>query len=239
MAKEFFSDQEARNHEESNLLQDQYEEDQEDTLSLCDLPTYSSTDSAQWVDYFSKQGHSSSQSNDDDEEEDELFEFFSEEFTTPTSVTAAKNIIFCGKLIPFKEPHQQQHVTNTRDKPKPLSRTSDAKGSKNNMCDYASIKKVSLMRSTTKSRWYFFMFGSRVSTEMELSDIRSRQNRKVPATMIPAPEQGKEMMKNKGKMKNMKGLWRILKSLEFGCLSSTIVKAPFVDLGTKRVRPHG
>ncbi|OIW20043.1 hypothetical protein TanjilG_31972 [Lupinus angustifolius] len=226
MAKEILLDQEAKNYEESTLLQDPYEEDQEETLSLCDLPNYSS-DSAQWDDYFSKQGQSSSHSNDDDE--DELFEFFSEEFTTPTPVTTAKNIIFCGKLIPFKEPRQQQHVTNTCDKPKPLSRTSGAKGSKNNMCDYASIKKVSLMRSTTKSRWHLFMFGSRVSTEMELSDIRSRQNRKVPATMIPASEQGKEMMKNKGKMKNTKGLWRILKSLEFGCLSSTIVKASFVE----------
>ncbi|KAF1896518.1 hypothetical protein Lal_00034216 [Lupinus albus] len=227
MAKEIFSAQEARNYEESTLQQDPFEEDQEETLSLCDLPTYSS-DSGEWDDYFSKQGHSLSQSNDDDE--DELFEFFSEEFTTPTHVNAAKNIIFCGKLIPFKEP-QQQHMINTCDKPKPLSRTCDAKGSKNNnLHDYASIKKVSLMRSTTKSRWYLFMFGSRVlSTEMELSDIRSRQNRQVPPTMIPASEQGKEMMKNKGKMKNMKGLWRIVKSLEFGCFSSTIVKASFVE----------
>ncbi|OIW01540.1 hypothetical protein TanjilG_19466 [Lupinus angustifolius] len=222
-SNEFFSDQEATNHNETTLLQDPYyEEDQEDTLSLCDLPTYSS-DSAQWDDYFSIERQSSTQTNDDDDDNDDFFEFSSEEFTTSIHETTAKNIIFCGKLIPFKEPPQQHRNDQTSDvhlpchKPKHvMSRSSvipcDAKGSKNNnLCDYASIKKVSLMRSTTKSRWNLFMFGFGVSTEMDLRDIRSRQSRQGPTTMIPASEQGREMVKNKGK-KNMKGLWRIVKS---------------------------
>ncbi|OIW01541.1 hypothetical protein TanjilG_19467 [Lupinus angustifolius] len=238
VSKEFFSDQEAMHHKESTLLQDPYdEEDQEETLSLCDLPPYRS-DSAQWDDYFSIERHSSSQSNGDDDNDD-FFEFSSEEFTTSSHETTAKNIIFCGKLIPFKEPPQQHRNDETSNVPLPcdkakhiMLRTSvmpcDAKGSKNNnLCDYASIKKVSLMRSTTKSRWNLFMFGFGVSTEMDLRDIRSRQSRQGPATMIPASELGREMVKNKGK-KNMKGLWRIFKSLDFDCLSSNVVKAAFV-----------
>ncbi|KAE9592464.1 hypothetical protein Lal_00028495 [Lupinus albus] len=242
LSKEYFPDQEVENHDESTLLQDPYEEDQEETLSLCDLPTYTS-DSAQWDDYFSIERHSSLQSNDDGDDDDnhDFFEFSSEEFTTLSHETTAKNIIFCGKLIPFKEAAQQHRnyqnsdvVHFPCDKAKHImSRTNiipcDAKGSKNNnLCNHASIKKVSLMRSTTtKSRWNLFMFGFGVSTEMDLSDIRSRQSRQGPATMIPATEQGREMVKNNGK-KNMKGLWRILKSLDFGCLSSNVVKADFV-----------
>ncbi|KAE9592463.1 hypothetical protein Lalb_Chr19g0129541 [Lupinus albus] len=82
---------------------------QEETLSLRDLSTYTS-DSAQWDDYFSIERHSLSQSNDDgnDDDNDDFFEFSSEEYTKALShETTAKNIIFCGKLIPFKEPPQQ------------------------------------------------------------------------------------------------------------------------------------
>nr|KYP74760.1 hypothetical protein KK1_007451 [Cajanus cajan] len=112
----------------------------------------------------------------------------------------------------------------------------EGKGSKSFACDYTSTGKVSLMRSTTKSRWFLFMFGSMSklsSTEMELRDIRNRQGRRRgPATMFPAPEDGKEVaMKGKG---SCKGMWKLLKSISFvlGCRSSKIandvVKAAFV-----------
>ncbi|KAK7277306.1 hypothetical protein RIF29_18457 [Crotalaria pallida] len=227
VAKEFFSSHQEE-EEEEEACGDYYEE--EETLSLCDLPTYSS-DSAQWDDYLSKEGGKSL-----DDDDDNFFEFFSEDFTKSTHETASKNIIFCGKLIPFKEPQQQQPLCNKLEKAKSMSSTSvktsscDAKGSKrNNLCDYASMKKVSLMRSSTKSRWHLFMFGMpRVSTGMELSDIKSRQSRRGPAAMIPAPEHGGEVVvKSKEGRRNGKGLLRILKSLEFGCLGSNVVKAAF------------
>ncbi|KAF1884754.1 hypothetical protein Lal_00028640 [Lupinus albus] len=103
-------------HSPSTLLQDPYEEDQEETLSLCDLPTYTS-DSAQWDDYFSIERHSSLQSNDDgdNDDNDDFFEFSSEEFTTLSHETTAKSIIFCGKLIPFKEPPQQHRNYQNSD----------------------------------------------------------------------------------------------------------------------------
>ncbi|CAJ1977173.1 unnamed protein product [Sphenostylis stenocarpa] len=89
--KEFHSDQEAGN-EESTLLQlDPYEEEEE-TLS------FSSINLAKRDRDFSKEDEKSF--GDDD---DNLFEFFSEEFTTSSKSAVAENIIFCGKLIPFKD----------------------------------------------------------------------------------------------------------------------------------------
>ncbi|KAK4578897.1 hypothetical protein RGQ29_028817 [Quercus rubra] len=102
--------------EENTDFEDPYEG--EETLSLCDLPSYS--DASNWDDY-SKEGQSLSCDSND------FFEFFSEDFTASTcSTTAAnKSIIFCGKLIPYKEelpnhpekPHQNQEKQNhTRKK---------------------------------------------------------------------------------------------------------------------------
>lgn len=71
-------------------FQDSYEE--EETLSLCDLPICN--DSSQ------RDAESSSL---DDEDNDGFFEFFSEDFTASTYPSSGKDIIFCGKLIPYKE----------------------------------------------------------------------------------------------------------------------------------------
>lgn len=96
--------------EENTDFEDPYEA--EETLSLCDLPSYS--DASNWDDNSKEDQSLSSDSND-------FFEFFSEDFTASTcSTTAAnKSIIFCGKLIPYKElpdhpekPHQNQEKQN-------------------------------------------------------------------------------------------------------------------------------
>jgi len=251
MAKEFYSDQEAGN-EESTLLQDEYDDYEEDeTLSLCDLPN--STISPQRGDFsnYSKDHH-------DDDDDDNLFEFFSEEFNTST---IHDNIIFCGKLIPFKDHQDVPHNQNNCAKP-----TSNSKAMKSSNGSIASLKskrneeevkgslnvksfagdytsmggKVSLVRSPTKSRWFLFMFGmsssSRMSSkEMQLSDIKNRQSRsrREPMTMFRAPENGKEVVKSK-RNGNSKGMWKILKSISLvlGCSSSKlandVVKATFV-----------
>ncbi|GAU15900.1 hypothetical protein TSUD_41220 [Trifolium subterraneum] len=246
VAKEFYSDQEAGN-EENTLLQDQYDDDDE-TLSLSDLPN-----SAQWND-FSKEDGKNSISIYNDDDDDNLFEFFSEEFNTSTT---HDNIIFCGKLIPFKDhqhvPHHNQKqsalVPKTKLNSKSLKYRNDVKGKedqelKGNLnvksfaCDYTTMGgKVSLVRCPTKSRWFLFLFGlsstSRSSSkEMQLSDIRNRQSRREPTVMFPAaPENGKEIVKSK---KNGKGMWKLLKSMSFvlGCSSSSkltndVVKAAF------------
>lgn len=79
--------------EENTDLQDPYEA--EETLSLSDLPIYS--DPTDRDDYSKDQDQSLPQ-------DDDFFEFLSEDFTASTcAATANKNIIFCGKLIPYKE----------------------------------------------------------------------------------------------------------------------------------------
>lgn len=288
MAKDFHSPQEAGDEESTTvLLQDPFEE--EDTLSLSDLPIYNdhSISAQRGHDHFSKEDGKDSQSNDNDvdDDDDDFFEFFSEEFTTPTRAATAENIIFCGKLIPFKDPHPLEKGkkknlvesntiqkgtallpwwANSFDKAKPTSKDvtsisndddsfkkkgQEAKGAKSNLsCEHSSSSagKVSLMRSTTKSRWFLFMFGmSRLSNtheKMELRDIRSRQRRSrsrrgpvVATTMFPSsPEHGEEANKIKAR-RSCKGLWKVLRSISLGLscnnsskLASDVVKAAFV-----------
>lgn len=243
--KEFHSDQEGGNEETTLLHVDQYEEEEE-TLSLCDLPIYSGSISAKWGGDYSKEYNGG---DDNDGDDDNLFEFFSEEFTTSSSSNStAENIIFCGKLIPCKDidpPRvESSHVQKGSvvlpwrpiNKAKYTSK-GELKASKSFACDYTSNGNVSLVRSTTKSRWFLFMFGtpklSTSSTEMKLRDIRNRQSRRTgPATMFPAPEEGKEVAM-KGK-RSCKGMWKLLKSMSLvlGCQSGKIakdvVKAAFV-----------
>ncbi|KAK7270360.1 hypothetical protein RIF29_23441 [Crotalaria pallida] len=271
MATELCSNQEAGNDEKESttlLLQDPYEDDE--TLSLSDLPIISS--SAQWGhDDFNKEDGKNSRSYYNDEEDgDDFFEFISEDFTTSTSATA-ESIIFCGKLIPvFKEPPLEKGNNDNNNKKKKVNLESkndiqkgrnallpsydecfkkasqEAKSAKSSYdCEYSSSssssRKVSLVRSTTKSRWYLFMFGmSRLSSnnnEMELRDIRSRQRRSrrrgsVAMKMFPAPEHGEEV---KIKVRrNYKGLWKVLRSISLGLgcksskLANDVVKAAFV-----------
>ncbi|KAG7998636.1 hypothetical protein I3843_01G267700 [Carya illinoinensis] len=79
--------------EENTDLQESYEA--EETLSLCDLPIYS--DPSDRDDHSKDRDQSLPQ-------DDDFFEFLSEDFTASTcAATANKNIIFCGKLIPYKE----------------------------------------------------------------------------------------------------------------------------------------
>ncbi|KAJ6690408.1 hypothetical protein OIU85_006650 [Salix viminalis] len=48
-----------------------------------------------------------------------------------------------------------------------------------------SMKKVSILATPMKPRWYFLAFGvGRLPMEMELSDIKMRQSRKRPSTMF-------------------------------------------------------
>lgn len=55
----------------------------------------------------------------------------------------------------------------------------------NKCVDEYDFSKVKILTPPLKSRWYLFMFGlKRLSAEMELTDIRTRQSRKTPSTMF-------------------------------------------------------
>ncbi|XP_073304673.1 uncharacterized protein [Primulina huaijiensis] len=73
-------------------------EEEEETLSLRDLPLHGDD----WEqDFFSQELTSFSSSEND------FFEFFSQEYFNPTppSGIQPENIIFCGKLFPYKQPY--------------------------------------------------------------------------------------------------------------------------------------
>ncbi|XAR72108.1 hypothetical protein NMG60_11018627 [Bertholletia excelsa] len=94
----------------------EYEEDEaEETLSFCDLPIYS--DSAHWKKEDQSFSSSSSSSSDQD-----YFEFFSGEWST-SSTAVSDSIIFCGKVIPFRQPKSPQKLEKkSRELEKPRQR---------------------------------------------------------------------------------------------------------------------
>ncbi|XVF83283.1 hypothetical protein PTKIN_Ptkin16aG0474200 [Pterospermum kingtungense] len=257
--------------------QDEAAADDEETLSLCDLVTSSdATEYWNGDNGFSKE----------DDNGDNLFEFFSSE-DFPASAAAAtprgypdKNIVFCGKLIQFKD--QQQQQPNSENKLPQSLKTSKVKGDNHDdddtrsscifpwkMSQYSfnksrtfpssskgsaqrkslnkslslpveeskgkyygsvgggddrskklgdddkfdfSVKKVSVLATPVKSRWYLFAFGvGRFPMDMELKDMKLRQDRKRKAMKFQAPEAtdagGKE------RRRSGKGMWRLLKVL--------------------------
>lgn len=82
-------------------LQD-FDHEEEEILSLCDLAAHCSQESE---DDFCKKEQSLS-------DEEDLFEFFSEDFTASTY--PKDSIMFCGKLISYKEHPvgEKTHITN-------------------------------------------------------------------------------------------------------------------------------
>lgn len=84
------------------------EEDEAETLSLCDLPLYS--DSAEWdEDGLSKVAAEPERpprgaSTGPRQDQEDLFEFSSSEDWSISSRHHSGHVIFCGKLIPYGEP---------------------------------------------------------------------------------------------------------------------------------------
>ncbi|XP_059458657.1 uncharacterized protein LOC132188256 [Corylus avellana] len=233
-------------------LQDPYEA--EEALSLCDLPIYSDDTASNWDDYTKEEQRLSS--------DNDFFEFFSEDFAAAATAasTANNHIIFCGKLIPYRETQSREISSgdtkqNQKKRDGFLRRKSLSFNKKKSKAEekgssalalpsskgyvYAaknsdfSVGKVSLLPPSTKSRWYLFLFGmAGLPTEMELTDIRTRQSRmkSQPSTMSQSSFECDEMVKGVGdnaRRSRGKGLWRLLRML--GCSSThqtnAVVKA--------------
>ncbi|PIM98389.1 hypothetical protein CDL12_29129 [Handroanthus impetiginosus] len=73
----------------------------DEALSLCDLPLNSDHGAEEYrgEDFSTESQGSSSMSSS----EQDYFEFFSQELNSSTSSFPPENIIFCGKLIPYKQ----------------------------------------------------------------------------------------------------------------------------------------
>lgn len=119
-------------------LQDPYDEAELETLSLCDLPIYS--DASNWDDDFSREQDQSLSSEND------FFEFSSDDFTC--AATTNDNIIFCGKLIPYRE----LILPKSPEKTKNQLAESDTKQNQINKKGLFRWKSLSFNRTKTFSR---------------------------------------------------------------------------------------
>ncbi|GJZ84077.1 hypothetical protein Tco_0649416 [Tanacetum coccineum] len=131
-------------------------EDDEDTLSLSDLPMYGDQNLKFWVEDRSMSSY--------DTEQD--FEFSSE--MTITSHDSWKPIVFCGKIIHVSSQNVEKFESKKKQQ-KCYKHTADTN----------VVRKVSILASKTKSRWYLFMIGfgsSRlIPKEMHINDLRKRR----------------------------------------------------------------
>ncbi|KAI3758053.1 hypothetical protein L6452_05600 [Arctium lappa] len=124
----------------------------EDTLSLSDIPMYCD----QTIEFQVED-----QSMNDDYEQD--FEF-SSEMMTPCH-DSSNPVVFCGKVIQVSSPNIQ--ILRSKKQHRHCNRPRTC-----------ILRKVSILVSKTKSRWYLFMFGfgsSRFPKEMHIRDLRKRQ----------------------------------------------------------------
>ncbi|XP_071705807.1 uncharacterized protein [Rutidosis leptorrhynchoides] len=150
-----------------------------DTLSLSDLQIYENNGDPQGFYQFDDQNL-----NLDD---DDHFEFSSELLNTSMS----NSVVFCGKIIPYKEPNVSQNVHKLESKKQNRQRWKFVKFFKNLSRDKSNIdskdldlkyevpiRRVSILASVTKPRWYLLMFGygsNGISTQMHIRDLKKRQ----------------------------------------------------------------
>ncbi|CAI0411672.1 unnamed protein product [Linum tenue] len=96
------------------------EEEEEETLSLRDIPlTTASTSSSRSIAWNDEQGDRDRDHHDYDQD---VFEFFSGDFNPSSSTTShdeakeeKESIIFCGKIIPHRKPHQGNNNNNNNN----------------------------------------------------------------------------------------------------------------------------
>lgn len=158
-----------------------YHEDEVlDTLSLSDLLIYDNNGDPQ-LDFYRVDDQNPNLDTDDHE-----FEFSSELLKTSVS----SSVVFCGKIIPYKEPgvSENTHKQDQRKKQHKRrywrlvpffkkSRNLDS-SEKLDLKYEVPIRRVSILASATKPRWYLFMFGfgsSRFPVKMHIRDLKKRQ----------------------------------------------------------------
>lgn len=201
---------------------DQEDSEAEEALSLCDLVL----------------GDDHKNTSDIKEANIQIsskFEFYTH-LNTQT-MRAAEDIMFHGKLLPYRPPpllpasgnHHRKSDSLSQLQAPPKVRFTD---------DYTKLRRDASARmvraksmpqpnnrgyadkcfgkcdnsiKTAKPKWRLLMFGSlRTPTEMELKDIRNRQNRRIPTTWFPS---GEEQKMSPDKRDEQKGSWRLLRAL--------------------------
>ncbi|KDP25738.1 hypothetical protein JCGZ_23959 [Jatropha curcas] len=237
--------------QENNDFED-FDDENDETLSLSDLPLNNNSSSDYWVNDVANEDQESSSFDQ------EMFEFFSAKEDFSAASSPKDNIIFCGKLIPYKGEREQERSScqNISDELKERKKSSifswksfslnrskstsalkiqqeqektyrtcktfpEASSEKKH--DFPVKKVPALFSSPSKSRWYLLAFGiGRYPMEMELNDIKTRQNKlsdskmrrsvRSPATMFQS-DYVKELVERSGKRK--RGWWGFIRG--FGC----------------------
>ncbi|CAI9772245.1 unnamed protein product [Fraxinus pennsylvanica] len=218
----------------------EYTDEAEETLSLCDLPLYSTDGGgADWEEDLSTE--SKGGSNSTSSLEQDYFEFSSQEMITSITPLQLENIIFCGKIIPYKHPavpatKDSKLVENKKmrgiglfwlklnslfsrnsTKSPPMEKNIEKKS-------WAilpeSSKRMSILTSSSsgKARWYLLLFGiTRFSTEMELRDMKNRQCRRQSNTSSPkfTFKRGDEKLISTRTSREM-GAWGLIRALSCG-----------------------
>ncbi|KAJ4958019.1 hypothetical protein NE237_025130 [Protea cynaroides] len=187
----------------------------EECLSFCDLPIYDRATSTT----------TNGGGNDDDRRrsstDQELFEFFCD---LRADMYPADGIIFCGKLIPYREKEcQSEKDGNQISKIKSFFRRrrrseslDELQRSPSSAKHHSSSSSSSSSSSLARPKLPWLMFGMvKLQKKMELKDIKNRQNRQNPTSLLPAFA-GSGVEKVKVRREEEKRSWRLLRALSCG-----------------------
>ncbi|KAF5454747.1 hypothetical protein F2P56_024391 [Juglans regia] len=229
--------------QENTDLQDSYEA--EETLSFCDLPIYS--DASNWDDYSKEDQSLSDDNDLFEFLSEEFTASTCATTVNKNIIFCGKLIPCKDLPEPEKTQNQESTTNTKRNHAKTgflrwkslsfnkrrssskFSKLPEDEHSKNlalpsskgyvygtSNCDF-SVGKVSMLASSSKSRWYLFMFGmTRFPTEMELKDMKMRQSRMRRQSSMFRSVQCDEMIKGNEDRSRGKGLWRLLRILGLG-----------------------
>ncbi|KAK8630219.1 hypothetical protein V6N13_079022 [Hibiscus sabdariffa] len=226
-------------------------EEEEEALSLCDLPLDLHTNIIPRNDPIRSPNHVARTRISSPESVFEFFKFRNDD--NGSDMRSAEDIISGGKLVPFGEKTSEKpHVLRKRsgslsefrssssaksgDALLRISRSLDSQKQKLHRLDVkerVGSKKsfdqseVSIKKNMVKPRWYVFVFGSvKFPPEMELKDIKSRQFRRNPSVLFP--DDGKKAADtNRSSEKNKCSSWRLLKALSCRDYTSVAVTTSF------------
>ncbi|KAK1355468.1 hypothetical protein POM88_048724 [Heracleum sosnowskyi] len=179
------------------------EEEDEETLSLCDLPINSEIYEGLLSCNYSKGDHTPSSLD----AQTDHFEFYNDEWSSLVSFPA-DNILFCGKLIVNKGYKQsvvsETTIQHTQENSSVLQQNLNEKGkcmnkengssfihapSSNSVSTSSGINnpkndvlahRITILKPPTRSRWFVFLFKStRIPTDTETREKRQTQNKKI------------------------------------------------------------
>ncbi|GAB4854911.1 hypothetical protein Ancab_023498 [Ancistrocladus abbreviatus] len=128
---------------------------EEDALSLSDLPVVNHVNSSTCCDNSADGvGYSRSSSSSCHGCDDDLFEFFSADFDTSSNGVDDKDIVFCGKVIPQRKPSlsddEADGILQSKSRNDKLSDSSEYRKKKKSWFPKYFRKALSLSQSRTK-----------------------------------------------------------------------------------------